>query len=182
MRTKSTRRLVRVLELSERVLVAVAQPTGECLSRNAYHSPPRGTGLRTNAGGLGRLSKNTYLSPSCGTRLRTKRFRGEAVCPKIRTTCSPKACGTGSRTNEGGARACSVRKSVPHRAAAHVVRVRGQTGPAGELFVQKHVPLPLMWYASADKRLWGRSFVQKPVPLPLMWYGSTDKLTMRGID
>ena len=112
MRTKSTRRLVRVLELSEGVLVAVAQPTGECLSRNAY------------------------LSPSCGTRLRTKRSRGEAVCPKIRTTCSPKVCGTGSRTNEGGARACSVRKSVPHRAAAHVVRVRGQTGPAGELFVQ----------------------------------------------
>jgi len=143
---------------------------GPILSGNPYHiasGPMWYVSADRRSWRASCLSVNTYLSPSCGTCLRTNaEFRG-AVCPETRTTRSFGSCGTGSWTDEGAIWAHSVRKHVPHRLRAHVVRDCGQTELAGELFVRKHVPLPPMWYVFWDKRRRERSLSTNTYLSPL---------------
>ena len=145
------------------------------LSVNPYYPWLCGTCLRTNGHATAGLSKNTYHPHLCGTGLRTNRGAGKSVCPETRTSCCVRGCGTYMGTNTPPFGSVFVHQSVPHPLKKSVVRVCGQTGIRRSQFVQKHVPLPAMWYVSADKWSTRSRFVQKPVPPLAMWYGSADK-------
>ena len=87
-----------------------------CLSASPYHMEGRGTCLRTNS------------SPA------------NSVCPRTRTTYSPRRCGTCLRTEQVPTSSPFVSEPVPHASGGRVVRVSGQTTPGHPVFVRRPVP------------------------------------------